>query len=40
MMTKINFEENFEIYLFNYADETMSTSKLNEFLAFLKFALC
>ncbi|MBC7428024.1 MAG: hypothetical protein H7336_05400 [Bacteriovorax sp.] len=37
MMTKIDFEANFEIYLFNYAEETMSSSKLNEFIAFLKF---
>ncbi len=37
MMTKINFEENFEIYLFTYPDENMSSSKLNEFLSFLKF---
>ncbi|MBC7714212.1 MAG: hypothetical protein H7177_12785 [Rhizobacter sp.] len=36
-MTKINFEDNFEIYLFNYPNETMSSSKLNEFLSFLKF---
>lgn len=37
MMVKIDFEENFEIYLFTYPDETMSFSKLNEFLSFLKF---
>jgi ABC-type sugar transport system ATPase subunit len=36
-MSKINFEENFEIYLFNYQSEIMSSSKLNEFLSFLKF---
>ena len=37
LMTKINFEENFEIYLFTYPNETTSSSKLNEFLSFLKF---
>ncbi|MBY0413068.1 MAG: hypothetical protein K2Q18_02830, partial [Bdellovibrionales bacterium] len=37
MMNKIHFEDNFEIYLFNYPYESMSSSKLNEFLAFLKF---
>ena len=37
-MTKINFEENFEIYLFTYPnEEAQGTSKLNEFLSFLKF---
>jgi ABC-type lipoprotein export system ATPase subunit len=36
-MTKINFEESFEIYLFTCDHECVSTSKLNEFLAFLKF---
>jgi ABC-type lipoprotein export system ATPase subunit len=37
LMTKINFEENFEIYLFNNPSSAMSSSKLNDFLAFLKF---
>jgi hypothetical protein len=36
-MTKINFEDKFEIYLFNLPNEMMSSSKLNEFLSFLKF---
>lgn len=36
-MTKINFEDNFEIYLFTYPDEDTNSSKLNEFLSFLKF---
>ena len=36
-MTKINFEESFEIYLFSKLTDTMSSSKLNEFIAFLKF---
>ena len=36
-MTKISFEENFEIYLFTCGHETPSTSKLGEFLAFLKY---
>jgi ABC-type transporter Mla maintaining outer membrane lipid asymmetry ATPase subunit MlaF len=36
-MNRINFEDNFEIYLFTYPNETASSSKLNEFLAFLKF---
>lgn len=36
-MTRINFEDNFEIYLFTNPNETVSSSKLNEFLAFLKF---
>lgn len=36
-MTKINFEENFEIYLFTYPNDTQGTSKLGEFLSFLKF---
>lgn len=37
MMSKINFEEYFEIYLFTSPDEDVSSSKLNDFLAFLKF---
>lgn len=36
-MSKINFEDNFEIYLFEEAVTDVSSSKLNEFLAFLKF---
>ena len=36
-MTKINFEENFEIYLFTYEHLELGPSKLNEFLAFLKY---
>lgn len=36
-MTKINFEENFGIYLFTCTHESPSTSKLGEFLAFLKY---
>ncbi len=37
-MTKINFEENFGIYLFTYSNEaSANSSKLNEFLSFLKF---
>jgi hypothetical protein len=37
LMTKINFEENFEIYLFTYENVDLGPSKLNEFLSFLKF---
>jgi hypothetical protein len=36
-MSKINFEENFEIYLFNDQATVQSSSRLNDFLAFLKF---
>lgn len=36
-MTKINFEDSFEIYLFACSDETSGSSKLGEFLSFLKF---
>lgn len=36
-MSKINFEDNFEIYLFNEQKNLLSSSKLNDFLAFLKF---
>ena len=36
-MTKINFEENFEIYLFTYEHLDFGPSKLNEFLSFLKY---
>ena len=36
-MTKINFEENFEIYLFTYEHLDLGPSKLNEFLSFLKY---
>lgn len=36
-MNKINFEENFEIYLFTYESLDIGPSKLNEFLSFLKF---
>jgi hypothetical protein len=36
-MSKIDFEENFEIYLFKYKDMDLGPSKLNEFLSFLKF---
>lgn len=36
-MSKINFEEYFEIYLFNYPNKTESSTKLGEFLSFLKF---
>lgn len=35
-MTKISFEDNFEIYLFTDSNTTLRSSKLNEFLAFLK----
>jgi len=37
MMSKIDFEENFEIYLFKYDTLDLGPSKLNEFLSFLKF---
>lgn len=38
MMNKINFEDNFEIYLFTYDNNVaLGPSKLNEFLSFLKF---
>lgn len=36
-MAKTNFEDNFEIYLFTCTHESAATSKLGEFLAFLKF---
>lgn len=36
-MSKINFEEYFEIYLFNYPHTTECSTKLGEFLSFLKF---
>lgn len=36
-MNKIDFEENFEIYLFTYETMDVGPSKLNEFLSFLKF---
>lgn len=36
-MSKIDFEENFEIYLFKYDTLDLGPSKLNEFLSFLKF---
>lgn len=36
-MNKINFEDYFEIYLFNYPNKTESSTKLSEFLSFLKF---
>ena len=36
-MTKVNFEENFEIYLFTGAENGNNFSKLNEFLSFLKY---
>ena len=36
-MTKINFEEDFGIYLFAYQNQTASSSKLGEFMSFLKF---
>lgn len=36
-MSKINFEEYFEIYLFNYPQKTECSTKLGEFLSFLKF---
>lgn len=37
MMTKVNFEETFEIYLFTENGPENNFSKLNEFLSFLKF---
>jgi ABC-type multidrug transport system ATPase subunit len=37
MMTKVNFEETFEIYLFTKKLEGENYSKLSEFLSFLKF---
>ncbi len=37
LMTKVNFEESFEIYLFTKTDFENNFSKLNEFLSFLKF---
>jgi hypothetical protein len=37
LMSKIDFEENFEIYLFTYDNMDLGPSKLNEFLSFLKF---
>lgn len=36
-MTKVNFESDFEIYLFTEKKEEENFSKLNEFLSFLKF---
>lgn len=36
-MKKINFDDKFEIYLFTDPDETLGTSKLGEFLSFLKY---
>lgn len=36
-MVKVNFEENFEIYLFTENENENNFSKLNEFLSFLKF---
>lgn len=36
-MTRINFEEQFAIYLFSYPETMNISSKLNEFLSFLKF---
>jgi ABC-type lipoprotein export system ATPase subunit len=36
-MVKVNFEENFEIYLFTDNEHENNFSKLNEFLSFLKF---
>lgn len=36
-MTKILFDEKFEIYLFNGTTEQLGTSKLGEFLSFLKY---
>lgn len=36
-MTKINFEETFEIYLFTESGAENNFSKLNEFLSFLKY---
>lgn len=37
LMTKVNFEETFEIYLFTNNGPEDNYSKLNEFLSFLKF---
>jgi hypothetical protein len=37
LMTKVNFEETFEIYLFTDNEVENNFSKLNEFLSFLKF---
>ncbi|MDO9183179.1 MAG: hypothetical protein Q7U04_12260 [Bacteriovorax sp.] len=37
MMTKVNFEETFEIYLFTDNEQENNFSKLNEFLSFLKY---
>ena len=36
-MSKINFEEYFEIYLFNYPEKTECKTMLGDFLSFLKF---
>lgn len=36
-MTRINFDDHFAIYLFSYPETTSVSSKLNEFLSFLKF---
>jgi len=36
-MKKINFDEKFEIYLFTDPEENLGTSKLGEFISFLKF---
>lgn len=36
-MARINFDETFNIYLFNYGNDCGPSSKLNEFLSFLKF---
>ena len=36
-MVKVNFEENFEIYLFTDNEHENNFSKLNEFISFLKF---
>lgn len=36
-MTKVNFEDNFEIYLFTDNGQEDNFSKLNEFLSFLKY---
>lgn len=37
IMTKVNFEESFEIYLFTETGPETNFSKLNEFLSFLKY---
>ena len=37
-MTKVNFEENFQIYLFTDSGPENNFSKLNEFLSFLKYS--